>query len=112
LLDGNFPVAVELVVELGLSRDVLSKLKAVGHCSLGRQFVFATGGDGKRLAPKLGSGIIGVVELALVSMFEALGTVVDEATGTDDGLGCVVGEPVLVTGILLNEGDSGLGDLL
>ena len=33
-------------------------------------------------------------------------------TATDDGLGGVVGEPVLVTGILLNEGDSGLGDLL
>lgn len=105
-------MAVQLVVELGLSRDVLSKLKAVGHGSLGRQFVFTTGGDGKRLAPKLGSGIIGVVELALVGMFEALGTVVDEATGTDDGLSGVVGEPVLVTGILLNEGDSGLGDLL
>ena len=60
----------------------------------------------------MGSSIVGMVELALVSMFKALGTIVDEATSTDDGLGRVVSEPVLVTGILLYEGDSGLGDLL
>jgi hypothetical protein len=53
-----------------------------------------------------------MVEFALVSMFKALGTIVDEATSTDDRLGRVVSEPVLVTGILLYEGDSGLGDLL
>lgn len=112
LSDGHFPVLVELVVELGLSGDVLAEFNTVGEGRFLRENVLATSCDREGLSPELKRSAVGVVVLGLVSVGEVLLSVVDHATGTDNGLLGVVSEPVLVTLVLLDKGDSRLGNFL